>query len=197
MCGIAGALALHGDAAPSLDAHEISRRLRHRGPDGWGERRLGIVTLIHTRLSIIDLATGSQPLCNEDETVWVTFNGEIFNYVELREELEGYGHVFRTKSDTETLVHAYEQWGDDFVSRLNGQFAFALWDARRRRLLLVRDRVGIRPLFLRQVRDTLYFASEIKALAVCGGESLRFDARGLAQVFTSGERSASARLLRA
>ncbi len=184
MCGIAGALSLDAGAAPPFDAGEAARRLRHRGPDGQGVRQLGPVTLVHTRLSVIDLQTGSQPLCNEDETVWVVFNGEIFNYLELRQELQGFGHVFRTRSDTETLVHAYEQWGDDFVTRLNGQFAIALWDSRRRRLLLIRDRVGIRPLFVRQLGNALYFASEIKALASCGGERLRFDPRGIAQVFT-------------
>jgi asparagine synthase (glutamine-hydrolysing) len=184
MCGIAGALQLNGDAPPSLDVEEVARQLQHRGPDGHGHRQLGPATLVHTRLSIIDLATGDQPLCNEDATVWVVFNGEIFNYVELRQELEASGHTFKTRSDTETLVHAYEQWGDDFVSHLNGQFAIALWDTRRRRLLLIRDRAGIRPLFIRRVRDTLYFASEIKALAKCGDEKLGLDPRGLAQVFT-------------
>lgn len=196
MCGIAGALRLNGDAPPTLDVNEAGRQLRHRGPDGQGHRQLGPATLVHTRLSIIDLATGDQPLCNEDATVWVVFNGEIFNYVELRQELEACGHTFKTRSDTETLVHAYEQWGDDFVSHLNGQFAIALWDTRRRRMLLIRDRAGIRPLFIRQVRDTLYFASEIKALARCGDEALRIDPRGLAQVFTLwstvGERTAFA-----
>jgi asparagine synthase (glutamine-hydrolysing) len=184
VCGIAGALSLDAGPAPSFDADAVARRLRHRGPDGQGVRRLGPVTLLHTRLSVIDLAMGSQPLCNEDETVWVVFNGEIFNYLELRQELQALGHVFRTRSDTETLVHAYEQWGDDFVTRLNGQFAIALWDARRRRLLLIRDRVGIRPLFVRQLGNALYFASEVKALALCGGGPLRFDPRGIAQVFT-------------
>lgn len=184
MCGIAGVLDLDGGVAPTFDAAAVAARLRHRGPDGQGVRQLGPVTLLHTRLSIIDLATGDQPLANEDDTVWVVFNGEIFNHVELRQELEAHGHRFRTHSDTETLVHAYEQWGDDFVTRLNGQFAIALWDSRRRRLLLIRDRVGIRPLFIRQVGRTLHFASEVKALARLGGEPLRLDTRGLAQVFT-------------
>ena len=184
MCGIAGALSLNDDVQAPPDVAAACRRLRHRGPDGWGVRELGPVVLGHTRLSIIDLATGDQPMSNENDTVWVVFNGEIFNYVELRRELEGFGHRFRTRSDTETLVHAYEQWGDEFVSRLNGQFAIALWDATRRRLLLVRDRVGIRPLFIRSTPSTLCFASEIKALAVLSPEPLRLDPRGLSEVFT-------------
>jgi asparagine synthase (glutamine-hydrolysing) len=167
-----------------FDAVAAAASLRHRGPDGWGVRELGSVTLLHTRLSIIDLATGDQPMANEDDTVWVAFNGEIFNYVELRRELQGFGHRFRTQSDTETLVHAYEQWGDAFVTRLNGQFAIALWDVRRRRLLLIRDRVGIRPLFVRQVGDLTYFASEVKAIAAASHAPLRFDTHGLAEVFT-------------
>src|SRR5215510_10506855 len=150
MCGIAGVLVLDENAAAArVDTGRVSARLRHRGPDGVGTRELGPLTLIHTRLSIIDLATGDQPIPNGDVSVWVILNGEIFNFIELRRELEGFGHRFRTHSDTETLVHAYEQWGDDFVSPLNGQFAIALWDVRRRRLLLIRDRVGIRPLFVR------------------------------------------------
>jgi asparagine synthase (glutamine-hydrolysing) len=197
MCGIAGALRLRPEGPPhQFDPADVVRRLHHRGPDGHGVHQDGLVTLLHTRLSIIDLATGDQPLCNEDRTVWVTFNGEIFNYVELRRELEGLGHRFRTRSDTETLVHAYEQWGDDFVSRLNGQFAIALWDATRQRLLLIRDRAGVRPLFVRVVGDTLYFASEIKAIARLSPDPMRVDPRGLAQVFTFwsaiGERTAFA-----
>jgi asparagine synthase (glutamine-hydrolysing) len=185
MCGIAGALVLDGGAALAPHAAlEAARSLRHRGPDGEGVRALGPVTLIHTRLGIIDLATGDQPMSNEDGSIWVVFNGEIFNYIELRRELTACGHRFRTQSDTETLVHAYEQWGDDFVTRLNGQFAIALWDARRGRLLLVRDRVGIRPLFVRESAGRLDFASEVKALARLGDAALRLDARGLAQVFT-------------
>lgn len=184
MCGIAGALSLDGSGQATPDVAAACRRLRHRGPDGWGVRELGPVVLGHTRLSIIDLATGDQPMSNEDGTVWVAFNGEIFNFVELRRELEGFGHHFRTRSDTETLVHAYEQWGDEFVTRLNGQFAIALWDVTRRRLLLIRDRVGIRPLFVRAVAGSLCFASEIKALARLSREPLRLDPRGLSEVFT-------------
>src|SRR5688500_14339143 len=131
MCGIAGILALDRGTPPQLDELQgMIGTLKHRGPDGFGFHRDGPVGLAHARLSIIDLATGDQPIANEDRTVWTVFNGEIFNYVELRATLERAGHVFRTHSDTETLVHAYEEYGDDFVRHLNGQFAIALWDAK-------------------------------------------------------------------
>lgn len=143
----------------------MTRWMAHRGPDGdglWSDRD---VCLGHRRLSIIDLAAPAQPLSNEDESVWVTFNGEIFNYVELRAELEALGHVFATRTDTEVLVHGYEAWGDGFVERLNGQFAFALWDQKRRRLQLVRDRVGILPLFYTLQNDSLVFSSSLRSVA--------------------------------
>ena len=130
--------------------------IRHRGPDGSGiyvDSKFR-AALGHTRLSIVDLAGGAQPIHNEDETVWVSFNGEIFNYLELRQALREAGHHFYTQSDTEVIVHAYEQYGDDFVAHLNGQFAIALWDARRGRLMLVRDRVGILPLYYSRQRTT-------------------------------------------
>jgi asparagine synthase (glutamine-hydrolysing) len=158
--------------------------LRHRGPDGFGFYEDGELGLAHARLAIIDLTTGDQPICNEDRTIWTVFNGEIFNYVELRCALEQRGHVFRSSSDTETIVHAYEEYGDEFVSHLNGQFAIAVWDARARRLVLVRDRTGIRPLFYRQDQRRLLFGSEVKALAAVSAEPLSLDPRGLAQVFT-------------
>lgn len=158
--------------------------LRHRGPDGEGIQDIGNVTFGHRRLSIIDLATGAQPLSNEDQSIWVTFNGEIFNYVELRQELAACGHTFRTQSDTEVLVHAYAQWGDQFISRLNGQFAFAIWDVRRQRLLLARDRVGIRPLFYTRTKKLFAFASEVKAIAEALDKRFPIDPQGLGQVFT-------------
>src|SRR5688572_9279768 len=168
--------------------------LRHRGPDGNGFHCDGPVGLAHARLSIIDLATGDQPIANEDRTVWTVFNGEIFNYVELRATLEKAGHVFRTHSDTETIVHAYEEYGDDFVNHLNGQFAIALWDSRRQRLLLIRDRVGIRPLFVQRDGQRLLFGSEAKAILAASSQPRRLDLHSLAQVFTFwaniGERSA-------
>lgn len=194
MCGIAGILALTDARPPArTELERMIRTLHHRGPDGYGYHQDGRVGLAHARLSIIDLSTGDQPIANEDRTVWTVFNGEIFNYLELRQDLEKAGHVFRTHSDTETIVHAYEEYGDDFVHRLNGQFAIALWDARRRRLLLVRDRVGIRPLFVQRDGDRILFGSEIKSLFAVSRQPRRIDFDGLAQVFTFwaavGERS--------
>lgn len=142
--------------------------IRHRGPDGEGMHVEAGVALAHRRLSIIDLSGGAQPLSNEDGTVWVTYNGEIYNFLEVHDELVKLGHRFRTRCDTEVLVHAYEEWGDGFVTRLNGMFAFAIHDARRGRVLLARDHLGIKPLFY-TVRDgTLYFASEVKAILAAG-----------------------------
>lgn len=158
--------------------------LRHRGPDGTGVHRDDRVALGHTRLSIIDLAGGAQPLANEDHSIWVSFNGEIFNYVELRRELESAGHRFRTRTDTEVLVHGYEEWGDGFVHHLNGQFAFALWDAPRRRLTLLRDRPGILPLYYTEVSGRLCFASEIKSLLAALPRAPRLDPIALDQLFT-------------
>ena len=169
MCGIAGLVSRDGLPA---DARERAIAMRdilvHRGPDEAGLFNDGHALLAHRRLSIVDLTTGQQPLSNEDKTVWVSFNGEIYNHADVRRELEPHGHVYRTRSDTETIVHAYEQWGDECVHRFRGMFAFALWDAPKRRLLLVRDRVGIKPLYWARAGDTLLFASEIKALLASG-----------------------------
>lgn len=158
--------------------------IAHRGPDGSGCLVDGPAGLAHARLSIIDLQTGDQPMSNEDGSVWVVFNGEIFNYVELRATLLGLGHLFRTQSDTETIVHAYEEYGEQFVEKLNGQFAIALWDRTRERLLLARDRVGIRPLFYIQEGRRILFASEIKALRAAMKHALALDEQGIAQTFT-------------
>ncbi len=158
--------------------------LRHRGPDGEGLWFDGPIALGHARLSIIDLAGGAQPMGNEDGRIQVVFNGEIFNYVELRAELLARGHAFRTASDTEVLVHLYEEHGDDFLSRLNGQFAIALWDGGRQRLLLARDPVGIRPLFHTTVAGQLLFGSEVKALFALPRVPRALSAEGLASVFS-------------
>jgi asparagine synthase (glutamine-hydrolysing) len=169
MCGIAGLVSPDGLAADSRGRAVAMRDvLVHRGPDEAGLFDDGRAALAHRRLSIVDLTTGQQPLSNEDKTVWVSFNGEIYNHADVRRELEPYGHVYRTRSDTETIVHAYEQWGDECVHRFRGMFAFALWDAPQRRLLLVRDRLGIKPLYWSRTGDTLLFASEIKALLASG-----------------------------
>jgi len=146
------------------DLRQMLALLRHRGPDEFGillDREVG---LGNARLSIIDLGGGSQPIANEDESLWVVFNGEIFNYLELRAELEQRGHRFRTSSDTEVILHLFEEYGPQCLERMNGQFAIAIWDTRRRRLFLARDRLGVRPLFYTQTADTLLFASEIKSI---------------------------------
>lgn len=159
--------------------------LTHRGPDDVGFHQEPGVALGHRRLSIIDLQTGHQPLSNEDGSIWVAFNGEIFNYLELRADLLQRGHVFRTRSDTEVLVHLYEEKGLDFVHDLNGQFAIALWDRNRRRLVLARDRVGIRPLFHATLADgTLLFGSEMKAILAHGALRAELDPVALGQVAT-------------
>lgn len=158
--------------------------LHHRGPDGRGVWEAPGVGLGHARLAIIDLAGGAQPLWNEDGSIVVSFNGEIFNYVELRRELLQLGHVFRTQSDTEVLVHLYEELGDRFLERLNGQFALALWDSRRRRLLVARDRQGIRPVVYCRQAGRLWFASEAKALFAAGAIRPELDAAGISEVLT-------------
>ena len=165
MCGIAGKLTWRPDGAldPGL-LRAMTDAVRHRGPDADGFHVGDGIGLGHRRLSIIDLVTGDQPLANEDGTVWTVFNGEIYNFAEIRRELTAHGHRFRTSSDTEVLVHGYEQWGEALVERLRGMFAFAVWDAPRRRLLLARDRVGVKPLHYAVTRDGLVFGSEIKSL---------------------------------
>ena len=183
MCGIAGALLMQGNAALP-DPERMIATLRHRGPDGTGYFRSSTCVLGNARLSIIDLETGDQPVANEDESVWTVLNGEIFNFIELRADLQRLGHRFRTRSDTEVIVHAYEEYGDRFVEHLSGQFAIALWDVPRQRLLLVRDRVGIRPLFYTTVGGRLLFASEVKAILAATREAGSLDEQGLAQVFT-------------
>ena len=185
MCGIAGILQLRDAVTPSLgELQAMAAQLRHRGPDGSDTYRNGKAGLAHTRLSIIDIEGGKQPLHNEDKTIWVTFNGEIFNYIELREELVKQGHQFSTHSDTEVLVHLYEQYGDDFVQHLNGQFAFAIWDENRQRLLLVRDRIGIHPLFYSVDNNRLLFASEVKAILPVLSQPPSLNVNSLDQLMT-------------
>ena len=168
MCGIAGIVQLFaGEGAQPELLEAMADSLRHRGPDGHGcwisdDRRVG---LAHRRLAIVDLSSaGRQPMANDDGSVQVTFNGEIYNFRELRAELEGKGHRFRSQSDTEVLLRLYEEIGDGLIDRLDGDFAFGLWDDRKRRLLLARDRAGVKPLYFAQVGSRFLFASEIKAL---------------------------------
>jgi len=170
MCGIAGFVesASAGHPLTTDEAHVLAHQMcdviRHRGPDDEGIYSTDGVALGMRRLSIIDLSTGHQPIHNEDRTAWIVFNGEIYNYGELRRELEAAGHRFYTATDTETIVHAYEQWGTAAVARLRGMFGLAIWDLRTRTLLLARDRVGIKPLHYAVAGGRLYFGSEIKSL---------------------------------
>jgi asparagine synthase (glutamine-hydrolysing) len=163
VCGICGIASTNGSAVTDRVA-AMSATLAHRGPDSFGEFSDGNVALAARRLSIIDLETGDQPIANEDGTLQVVQNGEIYNYRELRRELERAGHHFRTQGDTEVLLHLYEEYGDRFAERLRGMFAIAIWDARHRRLVLARDRFGIKPLYYRAADNELAFASELRAL---------------------------------
>jgi asparagine synthase (glutamine-hydrolysing) len=165
MCGIAGKLIFAPDArVQRAEIQAMLDPIAHRGPDGQGIYLDGNVGLGHLRLSIIDLGTGAQPMCNEDETVWIVFNGEIYNYEELRDRLLSKGHVFRSHCDTEVIIHLYEDLGTECVRELRGMFAFAIWDAKLRRLFLSRDRIGIKPLYYCQTGRAFYFASELKAI---------------------------------
>ncbi len=180
MCGVAGII--HPDTAGnSRYLREMLNAVRHRGRDGEGVWQGDSILLGHVRLSIIDLSdTGHQPLCNENGTVWVTFNGEIYNYRELRAELCSKGHVFRGASDTEVLPHMYEEYGDDFVSHLRGMFAIAIWDVNNRRLLLARDRVGKKPLYYAELTGGgVAFCSEMKGLFHVPGVDLRIRDQGI------------------
>lgn len=159
-------------------------RLHHRGPDDEGFYGDACVQLAMRRLSIIDLATGRQPVTNESRTVWLVYNGEIYNYRELRRRLEQCGHVFSSQSDSEVIVHAYEEYGDDCLAHLNGMFAIALWDGPRRRLLLARDRIGIKPLYYWAGSDVLVFGSELKAVLAYPGLPATLDAEALDQFLT-------------
>jgi asparagine synthase (glutamine-hydrolysing) len=164
MCGLCGLLHLNLEKrADEALVHSMARIIRHRGPDDEGFHVEGPVGLGHRRLSIIDLSGGHQPISNEDDTCWIIFNGEIYNYRPLAEDLKSRGHVFKTRSDTETILHAYEEFGEDCVHRLRGMFAFAVWDSRKKKLFIARDRVGIKPLYYTVHDNTLYFGSEIKS----------------------------------
>lgn len=185
MCGITGVLNLN-DHPPIAQSTllQMLEMVRHRGPDGFGIYRDAHVGLGSARLSIIDLAGGDQPIGNEAGDKWIVFNGEIFNYVELRPELEKRGHIFTTNSDTEVILHLYEDLGPECLSQLNGQFALAIWDSKQRSLFLARDRVGIRPLFYTVNDGYLVFGSEVKAILAHPCVHAEIDLEALAQVFT-------------
>ncbi len=185
MCGIAGIFNLRDGVPPSRTELEgMIHAVHHRGPDGYGYYTHDRVGLAHARLSIIDLAGGDQPIHNEDQSVQVVFNGEIFNYVELTEQLKKQGHRFYTHSDTEVIVHLYEEYAEGFVEHLNGQFAIALWDSNKQKLVLARDRTGIRPLFTIETTDRLYFASEVKSLFAHPAIPREINLTALQEVFT-------------
>src|SRR5215210_5930287 len=163
MCGIAGIVNLNGAPVDGAVVRRMTNAIAHRGPDGDGVHVDGAVGLGNRRLAIIDLSdAAAQPMGNDRGDVTITYNGEVYNFRELRAELESVGRRFRSRSDTEVLLRAYEEWGAAFVDRLNGMFAFAIWDARSRELLLGRDRYGIKPLYTMQVGSSLVFGSEIK-----------------------------------
>lgn len=187
MCGIAGKAQRGGapvDAPRELLAAMIGE-IAHRGPDAYGLYRDDRVGLAHARLSLVDLVTGQQPMSNSDATTWLVFNGEIYNYVELRAELVGHGYQFHTRSDTEVIVAAYQTWGIDCVLRFNGQWAFGLWDSLRRDLVLCRDPIGICPLYVCERGQTVWFASEVKAIFADPDVPRELDPRGIDQTFTS------------
>jgi asparagine synthase (glutamine-hydrolysing) len=162
----------------------MAAAIRHRGPDGYGFYVGQRVGFAHVRLGVVDIVGGAQPLTNEDGQIVVTYNGEIYNHPELRRELEQRGHSFRTRSDTEVLVHGYEEWGVNLLERLNGQFAFAIYDRNAETVFIARDRFGVRPLFYAQRKGALYFGSEIKAILASGEVDASLDRRGLDETFT-------------
>ena len=184
MCGISGIFDRGGKSVNKELLERMTSAIQHRGPDGQGYFVDGGFGIGHRRLSIIDVEGGSQPISNEDGTLQVVFNGEIYNYIELREELLAFGHRFRTLSDTEVIVHAYEQWGNDCVNRFNGMFAFAIINIRENTLLLARDHLGIKPLYYVLIGNQLLFASEIKALIQHPNCPREVDLDSLVELFT-------------
>ncbi len=185
MCGITGILNLATDEPPrEATLRQMLAMIRHRGPDEFGIYLDPQVGLGSARLSIVDLNGGQQPICNEDSTLWIVFNGEIFNHLELRPDLESRGHRFSTHTDTEVLLHLYEEYGPSCLSRLNGQFAFAIWDSKHHTLFLARDRLGVRPLFYTVINHTLLFGSEIKAILADPRVTPSLDPTTLEQIFT-------------
>src|SRR6202167_4613585 len=175
MCGITGVMQFGGGRGEPETLRRMCGAMIHRGPDDEGIYTDGSVGIGMRRLSIVDLATGHQPLSNEDGTVWIVFNGEIYNHAVLREKLQSLGHQYRTHSDTETIVHLYEQYGPDCVQHLRGMFAFAIWDARRQTLFLALDPLGIKPLYYQLSAERPIFGSEIKAILAPFALDARFN----------------------
>lgn len=185
MCGIAGIVDTQGGLSCSrTDVERMLSLIHHRGPECRGIYQDTAAILGHARLSIIDIEGGKQPIHNEDETIWVVFNGEIFNYIELREQLVEQGHRFYTHTDTEVIVHLYEQYGENFANHLNGQFSIAIWDVKKQRMVLLRDRVGIVPLFYSLDAGHLVFASEVKSILFSMGRRPEMNMAALDQLFT-------------
>ncbi len=185
MCGFAGKLSFNGQKPVDPDLiRRMMDVITHRGPDGEGQYIKGLVGMGHRRLSIIDLNTGSQPMCNEDSTVWIVYNGEVYNYPELRTDLMSRGHIFKSTTDTEVILHLYEELGTQSVAQLRGMFAFAIWDERKQMLLLARDRIGIKPLYYINTGKALLFASEIKSLLADPSVVCKINARGIDRFLT-------------
>lgn len=184
MCGVVGIFDTTGKPIDRGLLERMTSALQHRGPDGQGYFVDGAIGLGHRRLSIIDVEGGAQPIGNEDGSLQIVFNGEIYNFVELRKELEGFGHTFKTRTDTEVIVHAYEQWGKGCVERFNGMFAFALWDSNKRELFLARDHLGVKPLYYVELGGRILFGSEIKALLQDQACPRAVDIESLAELFT-------------
>src|SRR6266496_478898 len=197
MCGICGVC--YADPSANVDASLLTSMrdaITHRGPDDEGYFVQGQVSLGMRRLSIIDVEGGKQPIHNEDSTIQIVYNGEIYNYIELKRELEGLGHRFYTRSDTEVIVHAYEAYGTSCLSKLRGMFALALWDARRQELVLAVDRFGIKPLFYTVNQQYIAFGSELKCLLAAGLVQRELDVEALAEYFRIGAVAAPATIFR-
>src|SRR5438445_8226553 len=187
MCGIVGLVYRDPQRpVPTETIGTMCAALRHRGPDDEGRHVAGRVGLGMRRLSIIDLGGGHQPIHNEDQSIWVVYNGETYNFPELRRELESRGHRFYTHTDTEVIVHLYEEMGANCVTRLRGMFALALWDARTKRLVLARDRLGIKPLSYWLTPDGIAFCSELRSLLALSRFPGRLDERGIAAFLSLG-----------
>src|SRR5215472_1120393 len=186
MCGICGIFDLNGHKPSARDLRAMSAVLRHRGPDDQDEFTSGPLAMAFRRLSIVDVEGGRQPMANEDGTVWIVFNGEIYNDPELRPSLKQRGHCYATNSDTETILHLYEEYGVNCVHHLRGMFAFAIWDVNNKKLFCARDRLGIKPFYYTVDGDRFAFASEIKALLEISNLRARLNHRVLPEFFALG-----------